>query len=384
MIGTTMLGNALRRSLVSTCLAGASALTRLQLRDGAKRDFRRVIVVASLGRDNGIAAGARLQASALASLGMEVVLLDATSALRNPAFRIRHEPGTAYVFHAGGPQTAQLIGSVLPHVASAWRIGYWAWELPDPPIDWGGCDRMIDEVWTPSSFTRDSLARLVRRRRRPRPHVVSAQSPRQRDPGAPFTVLAIADSRSSWSRKNPEGALRAFRAAFGDSRDARLLLKLGGREAELEALRTQLGEALHAPNVQMLPRRLDAPAMADLYRRADVLLSLHRAEGYGLPMNEAMAHGVPVIATGWSGNLQFMTGQDSILLPYRLVPVRDASGIYASGIWAEPDHDAAVAALRRLAIDSAFHADLSAAAHQRAASLTACLQLADATLQEAA
>jgi glycosyltransferase involved in cell wall biosynthesis len=365
------LNGVLRRSLTGTYLAGTAALTHCMLHGrSGERDFRRVIVVAALGRNNGIASGARLQWAALRELGVDAELLDATPALRNPLFRIPHRPGSAYVFHSGGPQIANLIASVLPHAAHAYRIGYWAWELPDPPPDWLGCDRNVAEIWAPSAFSQASLARLVSRPIAVVPHYIPACPARQRHANAPFTVLTMADSRSSWSRKNPEGALRAFRAAFGGSPAARLVLKLSGRAEELQALEASLGDLLDGDNVKLVRGHLDDAALAALYRSADALLSLHRAEGYGLPLNEAMAHGLPVVATGWSGNLDFMDVSDSCLVPYRLVPVADASAIYSGSRWAEPDLDAAAQALRRLANEPEFYSRLAAAAHRRASAAT--------------
>ncbi len=110
----------LRRCLTYGYLTVAEALMHRLLRGrSGERDFRRVIIVAALGRNNGIASGARLQWNALRQLGVDTDLLDVTPALRNPLFRLPHRPGSAYVFHAGGPQTANLIGSVLPHAADA-------------------------------------------------------------------------------------------------------------------------------------------------------------------------------------------------------------------------------------------------------------------------
>jgi glycosyltransferase involved in cell wall biosynthesis len=356
----------LKQSLTSSYLAGTEALTHhfLRGRTGV-RNFDRVIVVAALGRTNGIANGARLQWNALRQLGVDVELLDVTPSLRNPLFRMPHRPGSAYVFHSGGPQTANLIGSVLPHVAKAYRIAYWAWELPDPP-DWMDCDRNVDEIWTPSSFSQTSLMRLSMKPIHIVPHSMPANSvPRRRRFEEPFTVLAMADSRSSLSRKNPEGALRAFRAAFGSSRAARLVLKLSGRDEEIRALEVSLGDLLAGTNVKIVRGYLEDAEISALFEDADVLLSLHRAEGFGLPMMEAMTHGVPVVATGWSGNLAFMSAADSHLVPYTLVPVNDSAAIYKDSIWADPDVDEAANMLRRLAEQPDYYARFADAAYRR-------------------
>jgi glycosyltransferase involved in cell wall biosynthesis len=102
-----------------------------------------------------------------------------------------------------------------------------------------------------------------------------------------------------------------------------------------------------------------------LYASADVLLSMHRAEGFGLPMAGAMAHGVPVVATGWSGNLEFMNESNSVLVPYRLVPVSDETvySRYTNSVWAEPDIDYAATALQRLTENRAYYDKIAAAAH---------------------
>ncbi|WP_137127538.1 glycosyltransferase family 4 protein [Roseomonas sp. HF4] len=332
----------------------------------AERSFGRVAIVAALGRNNGIANGARLQHAMLRRMGVDAELIDAGAVLRNPLFRSRHTPASAYVVHCGGPQTAQLLTAMMPAAARAWRIGYWAWELPDPPRDWHGFDSLLHEVWTPSRFSQRSLRRLTDLPMEVVPHVVPVARRRTRDGACPFTVLCFGDSRSSFARKNPMGAIAAFRAAFGDSPGARLVVKLnGGAEDGCELARAAAGCA----NVTILRDFLDADALARLHASADVLLSLHRAEGFGLPMIEAMGHGVPVIATAWSGNLDFMDGTNAVLVPARLVPVVDDAGIYRDSVWAEPDLDVAAAALRGLAQDPERWSRLSVAAHAAASAL---------------
>lgn len=345
-------------------------------RRAPERSFERVAIVAPLQRQNGIASGALLQHGMLQRMGIEAELIDATPALRNPLFRARHAPATAYIIHCGAPQTPQLLSAVLPMAARAWRIGYWAWELPDPPPDWRGFDRLLCEIWTPSRFAQASLRRLTDRRVDVVPHVVPIAPRRRRDTTRPFTVLSFGDSRSSLARKNPAGALAAFRAAFGDSTAARLLLKLNGPAGEhAEIERAAAGCA----NVTLLRGFLPGSELQALYRGADVLLSLHRAEGFGLPMLEAMAHGVPVVGTAWSGNVDFMTSENSLLVPARLVPVEDGAGIYHGSVWAEPDLEVAAASLQGLAADPARWERLSLAAHAAAA---ACARRVPAALTE--
>jgi glycosyltransferase involved in cell wall biosynthesis len=379
------MANGLKRSLRETYLIGSGILTRRLLagRSGERR-FDRVVIVAALAKQNGITRGAFLQWQALLRQGVDAELVDATPALRNPLFRVKHRPGTAYVFHSAGPQTASLIGAMLPAVAGAWRIGYWAWELPDPPADWAGCDNTLDEIWTPSRFSRDSLQRMMRKPIDVVPHYMPPQSARrQRNAEAPFTVLTMADSRSSLSRKNPAGAIKAFTEAFGDSPCAHLILKLSGRVDEMDAFIATLDGGL-GHNVEVVRNYLDEAGLAALYDRADVLLSLHRAEGFGLPMLEALTRGIPVVATAWSGNTDFTDDLNSIPVPCALVAVDDPAAIYSGSCWAEPDVSAAAFGLRRLADDDALYQRMAEAAHRSVVSTTPYFPLTRALASSAA
>lgn len=347
---------------VATWQESTRQLARFRMRRSRpQRDLSRVAVVGALGKNNGIAQGARLQYEQLLSAGRSVQLVDATAALRNPFARIEHRPATAYIFHIGVPETSMLLHGVLPEAAKAWRIGYWAWELPDPPSEWRRFEALVSEVWVPSRFTAEALGQLYALPIAVVPHHTPAQSPRTRNFSLPFTVLTMADSRSSFSRKNPMGALEAFRRAFGESPAARLIIKLSGRSNDIE----KLGAAARdLPNVEVIGEHLDDEDLRSLYRSSDVFLSLHRAEGFGLPILEAMAHGVPVIGTNWSGSTQFMTEANSTLIPFNLIPVEDAAGVYPkSSCWADPDIDAAAAHLMKLALDESHYLHMAQAAH---------------------
>ena len=117
--------------------------------------------------------------------------------------------------------------------------------------------------------------------------------------------------------------------------------------------------------IHVIDRTLPQHEHEALMARSDVVISPHRAEGFGLNLAEAMACGKAVIATGWSGNLEFMNEQNSILLPYQLTPVRDSCGIYSGfdrAQWAEAEIDAGAKALRDLYDSPSAVANLAEAA----------------------
>ena len=326
------------------------------------RSMDRIRILAPLALNNGIARGATLQYEAMKRLGLDVQLVDVAPARRRPFWRAPHKPGTTYIVHCGGPETAAYLASAMPPARDGYRIGYWAWELAEPPSGWRRYAELVHEIWTPSRHAHASLSKLSNIPVTIAAHIVEPGPLRARSQSAPFTVLALADSRSSYSRKNPAGAIAAFRAAFGDRSDARLLLKLGGFDSDVEVL----SRSVTAPNIKVLRGFLSEQEMEALFEQADVLLSLHRAEGFGLPLLEAMARGIPVVATAWSGNLDFMSDQDSVLVPFRLVPVLDEAGVYKAGSWAEPSICFAAHALQRLEQDRPFYERLSKSAHESA------------------
>jgi len=146
--------------------------------------------------------------------------------------------------------------------------------------------------------------------------------------------------------------VQAFRRAFGDAEDRLLILKASDAHEAPEQLAELLAAIGDAPNIRIEQARLSDEERLDLIASVDVLVSLHRSEGFGLVMAEAMLAEVPVIATGWSGNLDFMDSSTALLVPGRLVAARDSRRTYGSGgSWADPDVDVAVAHLTTLAAD---------------------------------
>ena len=248
-------------------------------------------------------------------------------------------------------------------------IGFWAWELQTVPQDWVTASKYVHEIWAPSHFTAEALEAILPG------HVSVAQHPLALAPPLPsaldrasfglppeaVVILVSVNLASSMARKNPIGAISAFRAAFGDRLDRILLLKISNPQ-HFPADFCQLIDAARGPNIRVETRTLSAADNHALTAAADIVMSLHRSEGFGLVPAEAMLLGKPVIATAWSGNMDFMDADSAALVSYRLVPAHDPRGTYqlANAVWAEPEMADAVTHLRHLAGDAAARQSLGA------------------------
>ena len=331
-----------------------------------------------LSRASGLGEGARVMLRAAETLGLATWSLDVAAPVREQAQAVavaRSAPppaGAPLVLHINAP-TLPLAMLRLGRGALRGRrmFGYWAWELPTVPPDWRVGLPFVHEVWVPSTFTAEALNHLMPGRVRVVPHALAMTAPTAMPdrPGFGFppevvTVLVSFNLASSFERKNPLAAIAAFRAAFGDRTDRLLVMKIGYSghvPADLARLRDAIGASrnMRLETATLSPQRSQA-----LTASADIVLSLHRSEGFGLVPAEAMLLGKPVIATGWSGNMEFMDAGCAVPIGYRLVPVTDPRGVYdiAGAEWAEADHDEAVEQLRRLADDPTLRAELGARA----------------------
>lgn len=235
-------------------------------------------------------------------------------------------------------------------------IGLWSWELEDFPPAMHKAFDLVDEVWTISEFCATAIEKFS-----PVPvHVfpVPVRDPfdggvaPRRPAGDTTTVLFAFDYNSVFERKNPLGAVAAFTRAFPDRDDVRLVIKsINGAKhpGDRERLRAAVAGD---PRITLIEDYLSADEVRDLYSTADCYLSLHRSEGFGLTVAEAMAHGLPVIATDYSGTAETLAPGTGWPVPSRLVPVGKDNGPYPpKALWAEPDVGAAAAALREVADD---------------------------------
>jgi len=234
-----------------------------------------------------------------------------------------------------------------------YNIGYWAWELSRFPEKWIDSFQYLDEIWVPSNFVLESVARsspipvITVPHSLPEKLSITADGRSRFDlPENKFLFLFMFDYMSILERKNPLGLIEAFRKAFKPADDAVLVIKSVHSESCPDEV-NRIRSASHAINVKFVDGVLTKSETNTLLKLCDCYVSLHRSEGFGLTMAEAMSLGKPVIATGYSGNMDYMTPADSFLVDYKLVPLSEDYDPYEKGsVWAEPDVNHAAELMR--------------------------------------
>lgn len=232
-------------------------------------------------------------------------------------------------------------------------IGQWTWETDVLPPEWLPAFGLLEEIWACSTFVGDNVGRLSPVPVAVIPMAVAVPDPSGIEPPIAqddrFTFLFMFDFLTTLRRKNPIGLIDTFASAFTPDEGPRLLLKtINGRlrpEAEAE-LRRKIADR---PDIELIDAYLQPAQNAALLARADCYVSLHRSESFGLALAQSMALGTPVIATGYSGNLDFTRPGNSYLvdwLPGRVGP--GCEGYPPEGTWAEPDLDHAAELMRRV------------------------------------
>lgn len=264
-------------------------------------------------------------------------------------------PGTLIV-HVNAPFVPLVMHRIGRRILNQkYLIGYWSWELPRVPDEWRFGQPFVHQIWAQSQFTAEALAPLAEGRPiHVMPHpVVLDRAPAVRSPRpdeATFRVLTMSNMASSFERKNPMAAITAFRSAFGDAPTARLTVKISNASAYPQG-RKQVVDAIdRMDNVTFIEDTQTTSEVQALYEGSDTLISLHRSEGFGLSLAEAMIHGLPVVATNWSGNTDFLTSENGFPVAFEFVAARDPQGTYdhPDMTWAEPDTNDAAQILRSL------------------------------------
>lgn len=344
----------------------------------------------------GLAESARLYARALIDAGADVALYDIDLDLPHGwddesleawiGMEIPHRVSIIFVNPDYLQPALEQIGEAK--LRGGYLIACWFWELETIPAEWIDALVHVDEIMVASRFVEDAFRRVTDKPvlRVPLPLSALPDSGLERaDFGLEedkFTFLATFDFNSWVARKNPFAVLAAFREAFPEGRDdVRLLIKSSNGFRHPDRFRKLLKEVEADNRIVVRDEVIDRSHVNALQRCCDVYVSLHRSEGFGLGLAECMAMGKPVIATNWSGNLEFMDADCAALVSYRLVPV--GAGEYPHGDgqhWAEAATGDAAQWMRRLADDPGAARELGNRGRQRVVQVLSQKQAADRIL----
>ena len=339
--------------------------------------------------DLGLGESARCMVRAADAAGLPSALvplkLHCKNRLGDPTYTARLQddnPHDVNVVHIDPPAARDLDHHHGPAFrAGKYNIGYFAWELPEFPDAWTSAFDYFDEIWTPSDFV---TAGLVLKSPLPvltMPHAISFARPletvggalrpdsvaslraRLSLPAGKFLFLTLFDLNSYAERKNPRAVIAAFRLAALPAAGTALVIKVqnvAGNEAAFAALQASLADL---PHTVLLTATLSRADIYALEAACDCFVSLHRSEGFGLAVAEAMYLGKPVIATDWSATAEFVDASNGCPVRAPLVTLDRNHGPYGKGsTWADPDPAHAAEHMRRLFADPTLCATLGAAA----------------------
>ncbi|WP_018887657.1 glycosyltransferase [Paenibacillus massiliensis] len=277
--------------------------------------------------------------------------------VENPKFNVN-------MFHINAEQMMEVYSKYGNSIFEGrYNIGFWHWELPDFPDEWSESFNLVDEIWAPSTFVVDSIAQKSPVPVVKIPHSIEVAIHNLRDrnyfklPNNAFLFLTMYDLKSYQSRKNPKASIQAFQLAFlPEDQSVGLVVKVNGvatGASELSELYHLIGQY---KNIHLITETLSRNDTNALISVTDSYISLHRSEGFGLGLAEAMYLGKPVIGTGWSSNTDFMNQNNACLVNYSLVKLDQDFGPYkAYQYWADPEVEHASQYMYRLYTDSDFY-----------------------------
>lgn len=257
-----------------------------------------------------------------------------------------------------------------------YNVGFWFWELEGFPKQWKYACKLVDEVWVNTSFVQAAVASvhpIVHKI----PFAVEFDEPSGSFdrayfnlPSSKFLYIFSYDFNSSAARKNPKAVVQAFKQAFPDAaQDVGLVVKSINSEQAKEQRDRVKAELEADSRVFWIDEYLTTEEMRGLLRACDCYVSLHRSEGLGLGMAESMYLGKPVIATAYSGNMEYMNDENALLVPYQMVEVGAGEYLYGEGqFWAEADVSVAAGMMRDVFENSGLKASVGskASAYMRA------------------
>ena len=251
------------------------------------------------------------------------------------------------IFHMNPDHMMDENYHIKDFLKGRYNIGYWHWELPEMPPEWSNAFKYFDEIWVPSEFVYSAIAKRSPIPVIKVPHGVHLDVHPEIDRTYfnlntdQFLFLTMYDTISTQSRKNPLATIQTFQKAFNkDNTNVGLILRVNSAHLKKSDMDTINSIIKDYRNIYVIDKQLNRKEINGLIKSVDCVVSLHRSEGWGMPLAEGMFLGKPVIGTAWSGNLEFMNEKNSYLVKYDLVRAKDYFNANQNGqYWAEPNID---------------------------------------------
>jgi len=313
-----------------------------------------VDVVGYLRSEHGVGEAGRLLLTALQAADVEVSTVSSSRSLSRQG--VKHNDDSipdhnVRILAVNADQTAIVGGDVgIEELHKSYVIGQWFWEIEDFPKHWGDAFSIVSEVWAATDFVAAAVRKVAP------PHVEVSTMPiplTQTSSLGRFTrahygiddrflFLFSFDMLSIYHRKNPSAVVKAYMSAFSEADGCQLVVKCMNGERNLSSLEQLRWSVRKRSDIKIIDEYYTREEASNLIELADCYVSLHRSEGLGLTMAEAICAGVPVIATGYSGNVDFMNSSNSLLVPWNYASVGEGASPYdPTSRWAEPDVEVA-------------------------------------------
>lgn len=362
----------LDRSDIRKALFAEDAAIRTPAAASGRRASGVNVIGHVMGR-SGVGEDVRMAARALEAAGIPFSLHDVRPSSGIPseeavlAQQVSTElPYAINLFCMAGMEAVTMFGGKPELLEGRVNIGFWPWELERWPDLWSHAPRLMDELWASTRFTAEAYRRSTDVPVFQMPMAVAVDQSEglvRRDFGiaeGDFVFCFAFDGQSSFARKNPAGCIAAFRRAFPRGDEPVALVLKGLRVADSPDWQRIVAEARADSRILLLTESLARGALLDLYRAVDCFASLHRSEGFGRNIAECMLLGKPVIASNYSGNIDFTCPGTAALVDVDMTAVGEGEYAFGAGqIWAAPAIDHAAALMRRMFIDDGWRSGLA-------------------------
>ena len=263
----------------------------------------------------------------------------------------RDNPFPINLFHINADQMQLAVEKLSrDFFRNRYNIGYWEWELSKFPEKWKPSIDLVDEIWAPSKFIQKSVSQATNKPVIWMPLAIEFPDPLKaiskaevrskfKLPADSYLFLFSFDFSSFSTRKNFRACIDAFHKAFPKTEEnVGLVFKTIRHERHKREFWDILREVGDDSRIHLIDRVLRQHEMRQLTASCDSFLSLHRSEGFGLGIAEAMFLGKPVVATNYSGNTDFTHHDNCCLVDYQLIPVEEGHYVFPEGqVWADPD-----------------------------------------------